>query len=316
MTDHDQIFADLQETRRRFLALVYDVRPDLHRYCARMTGSVVDGEDVVQDTLARAYYELAELKELPALRPWLFRIAHNRALDYLRRYERRMSEPLDAALDVADDEMVEPDNAVARSEAVRAAVSRFLELAPVQRSCVVLKDVFDYSLEEIAAMLELSVSAIKAALVRGRAKLRDLSAPSNAVPESDARPRSFSPTVARYASFFNMRDWDGVRAMLVDEVKLELISRLKCAGRTQVSSYFTNYDSISDWNLVPGWLEGREILGVFAHPHDARPGYFVELTVVAGRITAIRDFRYVPYVLQEAVIALAGGGSSGAALLA
>jgi len=304
MTEHDQVFADLQESRRRFLALVDDVRPDLHRYCARMTGSVVDGEDVVQDTLARAYYELAELKELPALRAWLFRIAHNRALDYLRRYERRMSEPLDAALHVAADDTFEPDNAVARVEAVRAAISRFLELAPVQRSCVVLKDVFDYSLDEIAAMLELSVSAIKSALVRGRAKLRDLSAASNASPEPDAQRRLISPTVARYAAMFNMRDWDGVRAMLVDEVKLELISRLKCAGRMQVSSYFTNYDSISDWKLVPGWLEDHEILAVFPHPHDARPGYFVELTVVDGRVTAIRDFRYVPYVMREAVITL------------
>ena len=141
-------------------------------------------------------------------------------------------------------------------------------------------------------------------MVRGRAKLRDLSAASNAVPESDARSRSISPTVARYASLFNMRDWDGVRAMLVDEVRLELISRLRYTGRMQVSSYFTNYDSISDWNLVPGWLEDREILAVFAHPHDARPGYFVELTVVAGCITAIRDFRYVPYVMREAVIKL------------
>jgi RNA polymerase sigma-70 factor (ECF subfamily) len=127
-----------------------------------------------------------------------FRIAHNRALDYLRRYERRMSEPLDAALELAADETFEPDNAVARDEAVRAALSRFLELAPVQRSCVVLKDVFDYSLDGIAAMLELSESAIKSALVRGRAKLRNLSTASNAVPESEARLRSNSPTVARY----------------------------------------------------------------------------------------------------------------------
>ena len=129
------------------------------------------------------------------------------------------------ALEVAADETFEPDNAVARDEAVRAAVSRFLELAPVQRSCVVLKDGFDYSLDEIAAMLELSVSGIKSALVRG------------------------------------------VRAMLVDEVKLELISRLKCTGRMQGSSYLSNYvsnyDSISGWNLVPGWLEDREILAVF-----------------------------------------------------
>lgn len=73
--------ARLQESRREFLALVEGIRPDLHRYCARMTGSVAEGEDVVQETLARAFYELAELRELPSLRFWLFSIAHNRVLD-------------------------------------------------------------------------------------------------------------------------------------------------------------------------------------------------------------------------------------------
>src|SRR5262244_819148 len=177
-TDHDSILFQLDESRRQFLALVNDVRPDLHRYCARMTGSIADGEDVVQDTLARAYYELPALKELPPLRPWLFRIAHNRAIDYLRRYERRMTEPLEVATGFAADPAVEPDNALARQDAVRTAVSRFLELPPAQRSCVILKDVLEHSIEEIAAMLELSVPAIKAALHRGRARLRELSAVS------------------------------------------------------------------------------------------------------------------------------------------
>src|SRR4051812_22252779 len=85
----------LQQARKDFLELVSTLRPDLHRYCSRMVGSVIDGEDVVQETLPRGYYELSALQLPPALRGWLFRIAHNRALDHLRRYERRMSEPLD-----------------------------------------------------------------------------------------------------------------------------------------------------------------------------------------------------------------------------
>src|SRR5262249_60737936 len=91
----DSMLSQLEEGRRGFLALVREVRPDLHRYCARMTGSVADGEDIVQETLARAYYALAEVEALPPLRPWLFQIAHNRALDYLRRYDRRMGQPLE-----------------------------------------------------------------------------------------------------------------------------------------------------------------------------------------------------------------------------
>lgn len=126
----DNIIGVLEQGRRQFLDLVGHVRPDLHCYCTRMTGSVTEGEDVVQETLARAYYELSQLKELPPLRPWLFCIAHNRAIDHWRHGAYRLSEPLDAASDVADDIMREPDSMLARRQAVQAAFSCFLELAP------------------------------------------------------------------------------------------------------------------------------------------------------------------------------------------
>src|SRR5580765_3874135 len=95
-TPPSDLIGVLEQGRRQFLALVEHVRPELHRYCTRMTGSAADGEDVVQETLARAYYELSQLKTMPALRPWLFRIAHNRAIDHWRHESHRRSEPLDA----------------------------------------------------------------------------------------------------------------------------------------------------------------------------------------------------------------------------
>jgi RNA polymerase sigma-70 factor (ECF subfamily) len=88
-------------------------------------------------------------------------------------------------------------------------------------------------------------------------------------------------------------------------VKLDLVSRLKRAGREQVSAYFTNYDQRSDWHLVPGWLDGREVVAVFRDPRNARPDYFMELTLVDGDVAAIRDYRYVPYTAREAAIELA-----------
>ena len=174
MTEREQLISELHEGRRRFLELVGELRPELHRYCARMTGSIADGEDVVQDTLARAYYALSELDELAPLRPWLFRIAHRRALDHLGRYERRMSQPLDGVEGVVADTAPDAEDLLAREEAVSSAVSRFVELAPAQRSAVILKDVLGHSLEEIAALLELSVPAVKAALHRGRSRLREM----------------------------------------------------------------------------------------------------------------------------------------------
>ncbi|MEJ8810170.1 RNA polymerase sigma factor [Variovorax ureilyticus] len=293
----DSIIAALDGARRRFLALVGDIRPELHRYCTRMTGSVADGEDVVQDTLARAYYQLPELKELPPLRPWLFRIAHNRAIDHIRHEAHRNSEPIDLALDLADREDQEPDQALARNQAVHAALSCFLQLAPAQRGCVILKDVLDHSLEEIADELQLSVQAVKAALHRGRRLLRALSPPAT---ESPPAQPSVSPELARYATLFNAHDWDGVRAMLADDVRLDLVSRRKAAGRREVSLYFGNDGRVSDWHLVPAHLDGREVLAVMRDPAAARPGYFIELQWRDGLLIAIRDYRYVPYIAQEA----------------
>jgi RNA polymerase sigma factor (sigma-70 family) len=296
----DQLLAAQHEGRRRFLELVADLRPELHRYCARMTGSIADGEDIVQDTLARAYYLLPEMNELPPFRPWLFRIAHNRALDHLRRYEARMGEPLDAAQDSAIDPASDPDAVIAHEQAVQAAVSRFVELSPAQRSCVILKDVLGHSLEEIGALLELSLSAVKAALHRGRVRLREL---AEALPAA-APPLQTSPVVARYAALFNARDWDGVRALLAEDVQLNLVTRAQRAGRA-VGNYLSNYDRFHDWRLAPAWLEGREVIAVFRAPGDARPGYFIELTVENGKIRFIHDFRYVPYVMRDAAVLLA-----------
>src|SRR5664279_13504 len=293
----DDIIGVLEQGRRQFLALVEHVRPELHRYCTRMTGSVADGEDVVQETLARAYYELSELKELPRLRPWLFRIAHNRAIDHWRHEAYRASEPLDTAIEVADDAALAPDNVMARHQAVHAAISCFLELAPAQRGCVILKDVLDHSVDEIVGELSLSEQAVKAALHRGRVALRRGVEASSLFA---ARAPDMSPALRRYAALFNAHDWDGVRSMLADDVRLDLVSRRKAAGRREVGNYVTNYERATDWHVVAAWLDRREVLAVMPDSRATKARYFIELGWADGRIVAIRDFRYVPYIALEA----------------
>ena len=295
-------FARMREERLRFLAMVADVRAELHRYCARMVGSVADGEDVVQDALARAYYELAGLREMPAMRAWLFRIAHNRALDWLRRYDVRMGETLQ------EDDMYEatagnPEDALARKEAVRSALSRFMQLAPAQRSCVILADVLEHTAEEIAELLELSVPAVKAALVRGRARLREL--PQDGARDAPAPPAAapLSPALLRYIDLFNARDWDGVRAMLADDVKLDLVARAKAAGKRQVAIYYTNYDQKPGWRMAPAMLDGREVIAGY-RGEEAAPAYYIELKWKDGKLAAIRDYFFVPYILRDAQLVL------------
>ena len=95
--------------RAQLLALATELRPELHRYCARLMGSVIEGEDVVQDTFTRALVALDELPEATPLRAWLFKIAHNRALDLLRSREVRSAAPMEAARDIVDPQSPDPE---------------------------------------------------------------------------------------------------------------------------------------------------------------------------------------------------------------
>jgi RNA polymerase sigma-70 factor (ECF subfamily) len=284
------------------VALAAEVRPELHRYCARLMGSVIEGEDVVQDTLLRALVALQDLDELPPLRPWLFRVAHNRALDLLRGRAVRMAEPLNLAEDIAAAEPSDPLELLMRSDAVKTAVARFAELAVLQRSAVVLKDVLGESLTEIAALLDLSVDAVKAHLARGRARLREINA--RVAPQSDVSPPS--DEVSRYVALFNRRDWDGLRALLADDVKLSQSSHSLRVGRSEVGMFFTIYAQSPEVWLAPAWLDGSEVIAVFDDRADERPSYMMWLEWADGRIKFIRDYRYVRYVVAEAGLALAG----------
>ncbi|WP_342237203.1 sigma-70 family RNA polymerase sigma factor [Inquilinus sp. OTU3971] len=285
----------------QLLALAGELRPELHRYCARLMGSVIEGEDVVQDTFARAFVALDELREAPPLRAWLFRIAHNRALDLLRSRAIRATEPIEAALEVADPASPDPMEVLMRREAVDTAVSRFVELPAVQRSVVILKDVLDQSLEEIAALLDLTVNAAKAHLARGRARLKVINAEARAQPA----PRIPSPAVARYVALFNRRDWEGLRAMLADDVRLIQSSHPPRAGAADVGMFFGVYARSAPVRLAPAWLDGREVIAVWEDPHSAKPSYLMWLEWTDGRISFIRDYRYVRYVIDDAELVLA-----------
>jgi len=281
--------ASIGDAREQFLALVASVRPELHRYCARLTGSVIEGEDIVQDTLAKAFYALSMLALVPPLRPWLFRIAHNAALDFLKSHGRKYVEPHADVEEVAGFED-KPDPAV-----VRAALARFLTLGVTQRSAVILKDVLGHSLEETAETMGTTVMAVKAALVRGRKKLLDAAA-AGAAEKAPSRA-----DLDRYATLFNARDWDGVRALVSDDCRLDLVSKSQRHGK-QVGMYFARYENEQRLTARVLRVDGQLALGVFMAGDTDRPAYFILLEHEAGLVTRVRDFRYVPYIASEAAI--------------
>jgi RNA polymerase sigma-70 factor, ECF subfamily len=294
---------ELSVARDRFLELVADLRPDLHRYCSRLVGSAIDGEDVVQEALAKAYFAIGLSPELPPLRPWLLRIAHNTAIDFLRRYDRRFVEPVAHI----EESAIAADSA--RPDVARAALSSFVALPVLQRSCVILKDVIGSSLEEIAQLTGTTVPAVKAALVRGRASLRDQ--PKDEVvpwrdrPETSPRERSL---LDRYVALFNARDWEGVEGLLAEECRLDLVAKAARRGKKQVGQYFGNY-AREDVRLAVGRAEGRDVIGVFRPSDSDRPQGLVVVESEADRIVLIRDWRYVPHLMNELSFELSGVAS-------
>ncbi|MEH6476549.1 MAG: sigma-70 family RNA polymerase sigma factor [Sneathiella sp.] len=269
------------------------LRPEIHRYCSRMMGSVIDGEDILQIAMMKAFEAIERGDEVANLRGWLFRIAHNTALDVLRAKKREVTmHDTTKPLQPTYAEM--PD----RSEVVES-FRPFMALPPGQRSSVIFKDVFGYTTGEVADLTDTTIASVKAALHRGRRALRNF----QDMPPEPSKPIS-SPEkqqLTMYAQLFNDRKFDDLRDLLSQEVRLELVARTHLAGKDEVGSYFSNYARVHDWLMMPGQVEGRPALLAFDQEDiSSGPVYFVLLRFVAGKLEYIRDFRYARYVIAGA----------------
>jgi RNA polymerase sigma-70 factor (ECF subfamily) len=265
------------------------LRPRLHRYCARMTGSSVDGEDVLQDALVKALQARERGAAVENLGGWLLRIVHNTCLDFLRQRSRgnvvALTEDMEAA-------------ALPDAEIVTVGFQTFLQLPELQRCAVILKDVLGHTVEEVAQIADCTPAAAKSALQRGRASLRQLAQRPNAarlpLMSDDDREK-----ITAYVHFFQNGDFDAIRALLAEDVKLDMVNRLKLEGRQEISRYFTRYAQETQWSFALGAVEGRPAMLAFDKSGSMeKPAYFVLLEWREDRIVAIRDFLFAAYALE------------------
>jgi RNA polymerase sigma-70 factor (ECF subfamily) len=275
-----------------FLATITNIRPQLHRYCARMTGFAMDGEDVVQDALFEAYRKLDQFDDSRPLSPWLFRIAHNRCIDFLRRQRARNA----AETSITTPLLVQPS--IPTSIGIRPAIEHLVvALPPKERACVLLKDVFDYSLEEIAELVDSTTGGVKAALKRGRTKLA--AAPRPQPFQRPSNPR-LTFVLQLYVERFNRRDWDGVRELIRADARLRVADAF--AGRLADSPYFGNYErSRIPWTMQVGDVDGEAAIIVLRRSADAwNPSSIVRVRIEGDRVSSVVDYSHCPWVIQNA----------------
>jgi RNA polymerase sigma-70 factor (ECF subfamily) len=275
-----------------FLETIANLRPSLHRYCSRMTGSVMDGEDVVQEALFQAYRKLDTFDETRPLSAWLFRIAHNRCIDFLRRRQVRQ----EAAVAAVQPDRVLPVDPPGRALG-RAVEHLVLTLPPMERACVLLKDVFDYTLEEIAELVDSTVGGVKAALNRGRSKLAALPEPRTPPQKKNAE---MSEILHLYVERFNRRDWDGLRELITADAQLRVADRF--AGRVDEAPYFGNYERQRvPWRMAVAEVDGELVVALLRqHGDEWRPDSVARLVVIDQHIVHIADYWHCPWVLSAA----------------
>jgi len=293
----DKLDIGLFEARyTAFLETVTHLRPQLHRYCARMIGSPTEGEDVMQEALFEAYRKLDRLGEDRALAPWLYAIAHNRCIDTLRR--RRSRARAEAAAAAPD--LVDPTEPV--GVMLGPALERMvIHLPPKERACLLLKDVFDHSLEEIAPMVQSSVGGVKSALVRARRKLAVMTETPAVAPVPSPETRRL---LELYVDRFNNRDWDGVRELTSADARLRVADCF--AGRLADSPYFVEYERpLIPWRMQLGAVDG-EVAAIIlnAGEHPPTPWSLIRLSVAGGKVVRIDDYIKTPWVLRASTVSL------------
>ncbi|GJI91268.1 sigma-70 family RNA polymerase sigma factor [Duganella hordei] len=282
----------MNDVAQDFEKLLGEMRPRLHRYCARMTGSVVDGEDIVQDTLVKAFAARASFDGLDNPQAWLYRIAHNASLDFLRQRARTpVMEDEGELATLASPEVPDPEIAA-------TCLRSFMRLPALQRSAVILKDVLGHSLGEAALITASSEAAVKSALQRGRERLRVVAGESGE-PAPPAIDGAVSARLLAYVEGFKTGDFDTVRAMLADDVRLELVTKLRRNGKSEVGEYFGAYAIAVQWAFSPAVVDGRAAMLVFDRNVSLdTPAYFVALEFAGDHVVGIRDFLYARYAMD------------------
>lgn len=233
MTQTNKAFSVQSRVRgpwRRYLDRLTPLRPNLHRYCCKLTGNVWDGEDLVQDTLIKVFSLLGKIDtKLENPQAYLVRTATNLWIDRLRRNAREQ-----ALVELERINQPAEDDQNVAALALRDASRQLLQqLHPQERAAIVLKEVYDYSLEECAALLKTSVGAVKSALHRGRGRMQD-----NLPKANFATPKR--ALVEQFMRALSEKDLATLKQICASDLSLELVGGAELNSFNESRSFFSH----------------------------------------------------------------------------
>jgi RNA polymerase sigma-70 factor (ECF subfamily) len=308
---------DLTASDGEFARVTEPFRRELMAHCYRMLGSVHDAEDIVQATYLRAWRSYGGFENRSSVRTWLYRIATNACLTALQHRSRRALpsalggpaddpyvEPVSAGPDVAWLQPIptawvsspsdDPAAVVALRESLRLALIASMQHLPAQqRAVLVLRDVLAFPAAEVASMLGISIPAVKSALQRARARIKQAAPTADDVVEpTEPQARAL---LELYIAAFENADPSMLEKALRQDAALEMVgSRTWFAGRTTCLPFIATHvlGSPGDWRMLAIDANGQPAAAAYHRGEDGNLHAFgiAVLTVTATGITRIVVF--------------------------
>jgi len=280
---------------RAFRELVEPYRRALQIHCYRMLGSPDDAEDIVQETLLRAWRALERFELRASVKTWLYRIATNACLDEIERRGTRPErvEPFPSELhDQAASPIYDPAARYALREGMELALLSAIQLLPGrQRAVLILHDVLGWTGPEVATLLDATVASVNSALQRGRATI-DAALPERATAPVDAAEHVL---LRRYVEVWNSGDIDGLVGLLREDAVVRMPPWPDLVGAREIVTFMRDIDAGGDFarlRLTPSWANGRPTLIAqhIATDGSIHPHGVLVLETHAGRIAGYDAF--------------------------